>query len=48
MSHQQNAGQNHNIKTTNRSVENVAQFKYRGTTVIDQNSILAEIKRRLN
>jgi hypothetical protein len=44
----QNAGQNHNIKTGNRCFENVAQFRYLGTTVINQNLIQEEIKRRLN
>jgi hypothetical protein len=29
----QNAGQNHDMKTANRSFENVAQFKYLGMTV---------------
>jgi hypothetical protein len=38
----QNAGQNHD-----RFFENVAQFKYFGTTVTNQNLILEEIKRRL-
>jgi hypothetical protein len=28
LSHQQNAGQNHDIKVVNRFFENVAQFKY--------------------
>jgi hypothetical protein len=45
LSHQQNAGQNRDIKTTNRYFENVSQFKY--TTVIYQNLIQAEIKSRL-
>jgi hypothetical protein len=47
-SHHQNAGQNHDIKIGDRSYENVAQFKYLGTTVTDQNLIQEEIKRTLN
>jgi hypothetical protein len=43
-----NAGQNHDIKTANRSFENVEQFKYLGTTVTYQNLIQEEIKNRLN
>jgi hypothetical protein len=44
----QNAGQNHNIKIGDRPFENVAQFKYLGMTVTNQNLIGEEIKRRLN
>jgi hypothetical protein len=43
-----NAGKDHDIKIVNRSFENVSQFKYLGTTVINQNFIQDEIKRRLN
>jgi len=32
MSQDQNAGQNHNVKTDNKSFERVEQFKYLGTT----------------
>jgi hypothetical protein len=48
LSRHQNAGQNHDMKITNRSFENVAQFKYLGMTVINQNLIQEEIKRILN
>jgi hypothetical protein len=48
MSCHQNAGHNHNIKTANKSFESVARFKYLETTVINQNFIQEEIKRRLN
>jgi hypothetical protein len=33
LSHHQNAGLNYDMKVANRSFENVAQFKYLGTTV---------------
>jgi hypothetical protein len=39
------AAQNHDIKMANRFFENVAQFRYLGTTVTNQNLIHEEIKR---
>jgi hypothetical protein len=48
LSRHQNAGQNPYIKIANRSFENVAQFKYFGTTITNQILIQVEIKRRLN
>jgi hypothetical protein len=48
LSHHQIPGQNHDIKIDNRSFENVAQFRYLGTTITNKNLIKEEIKRRLN
>jgi hypothetical protein len=48
LSRHQNAGQNRDIKTANRSFENVSQFKYLGKRVSNQNLIQKEIKRRLS
>jgi hypothetical protein len=48
LSRHQNVSQNRDIKITNRSFENVSQFKYLGTKVINQDFIQKEIKRRLN
>jgi hypothetical protein len=44
MSLAQMAGKNHNMKTLNRSSENVAQLKYVGITLTYQNLIKEEIK----
>jgi hypothetical protein len=40
-------GQNHDIKIANRCFENVAQFRYLGTTISNQNLSQEVIKRRL-
>jgi hypothetical protein len=45
LSHHHNAGQYHDINIANRCSENVAQFKYLGMTVTNQNLIKEEIKR---
>jgi hypothetical protein len=48
MSRCNNEGQKYSIKTANMSLEDVAKFKYFGTTLTDQNCMNEEIKNRLN
>jgi hypothetical protein len=48
MSRSQKIGQNYSIKIANRSFEDVAKFKYLGTTLTDQNFMHEDIKSRLN
>jgi 7,8-dihydro-6-hydroxymethylpterin-pyrophosphokinase len=48
MSRSQRIGQKRNIKTANRSFDDVSKFKYLGTTLTDQNCLHEEIKSRLN
>jgi hypothetical protein len=48
MSGHPNSGQNQNIRIANESFENVANLKYVGTTLANQNDIHDEIRSRLN
>jgi len=47
MCEDQNAGQNHSVRIDNSTFERVEEFKYLGTTLTNQNSIVEEIKSRL-
>jgi hypothetical protein len=47
MSRDHIAGQNHNIKSDNKSSEKVKPFECYGTTLTNQNSVQEEIKSRL-
>jgi hypothetical protein len=44
MSHSQKTGKKHSIKVGNKSFEDVAKFKYLGTTLTDKNCMHEEIK----
>jgi hypothetical protein len=48
MSHHPNSGQNQNIRIANESFENVATFRYLGTTLTNEDDIHDEIKSRLS
>ena len=48
MSWDQNAGRNHSVMIDISTFERVEEFKYLGTTLTNQNSILEEIKSRLS
>jgi hypothetical protein len=41
-------GQKHNIKIANRSFEDLAKFRYLGTTLTDENCMHEEINSSLN
>jgi len=47
MSRDQNAGRIHSVRIDNSTFERVEEFKYMGTTLTNQNSILEEIRSRL-
>jgi hypothetical protein len=47
MSCSQKVGQKRSIKIANRSFEDVAKFRYLGTTLTDQNHVHKEFKSRL-
>ena len=47
VSREQRAGRNHSVKIDSNSFEGVEEFKYLGTTLMNQNCIQVEIKSRL-
>jgi ribosomal protein S2 len=48
LSRHQYSGQSYDMKIANRCFENVAQFRYLGTTITNRNLIQEAIKSRLN
>jgi hypothetical protein len=48
MSCHQNAGQNYNLLSANKSFEKMAEFKYLGMAITNQNCTHKKIKSRLN
>jgi hypothetical protein len=48
MPHEQNTGQDHNLKISNNSYDNVTKFRYYGATLTSQNYIHEQIKSRLS
>jgi len=48
VSHCQNTGQNHDLWNAYKSFENVAKFKYLGTTITNKHCVQEEIKSRLS
>jgi hypothetical protein len=48
MSCHQTTGQNYYIKAANKSIENVAKFRYLGMALTNQNCIHEEIKNKLD
>jgi hypothetical protein len=48
MSHDYNAWQNHKIKLVSNAFKDVAEFRYLGMMVANQNHIYEEVRKRLN
>jgi len=48
MSLDQNAGRFHSVRIENSTFDMLEEFKYLGTTLTNQNSVVEEIKSRLN